>query len=209
MKDTEQLDHVVAKLTTLSVKYNSLGGSLDDAALVKKLFDIVPERYLTVVAGIEQFFDLKTLAFNEAVGRRRRSRSTRSGAAAAQDLMGRLCSRRWSGRLGSGEPVVTLPGKGREETATGEAVVVAVAAGVVAVSTTVMPGEMALGSVTRVTSSASNVTSMGTMPIGVPKRRKEMKHTGERRRNRLCYWPRLCCRASYSTVRKAGFRRYF
>jgi hypothetical protein len=26
MKDTEQLDHVVAKLTTLSVKYNSLGG---------------------------------------------------------------------------------------------------------------------------------------------------------------------------------------
>ncbi|CAD6268843.1 unnamed protein product [Miscanthus lutarioriparius] len=44
-------------------------GSLDDAALVKKLFDIVPDHYLTVVAGIEQFYDLKTIAFDEAVGR--------------------------------------------------------------------------------------------------------------------------------------------
>jgi hypothetical protein len=30
-----------------------LGGLLDDAALVKKLFDTVPERYINVVAGIE------------------------------------------------------------------------------------------------------------------------------------------------------------
>jgi hypothetical protein len=63
---------------------------------------------------------------------------------------------------------VTLPRKEREETAAGEAVVVAVAAGAVAAATTVTPREVALGSMTRVTSSASNVTSMGTMPIGVP-----------------------------------------
>ena len=69
MKDDDPLDQVVAKLSTLSVKVNSLGGSLDDAALVKKLFDIVPDHYLTVVAGIEQFYDLKTIAFDEAVGR--------------------------------------------------------------------------------------------------------------------------------------------
>lgn len=37
--------------------------------MVKKLFDTVPNRFITVVAGIEQFFDLKTLAFDEAVGR--------------------------------------------------------------------------------------------------------------------------------------------
>jgi hypothetical protein len=37
--------------------------------LVKKLFDIVLDRYLTVVASIEQFHDLKTLVFDEAVGR--------------------------------------------------------------------------------------------------------------------------------------------
>jgi hypothetical protein len=33
------------------------------------MFDSVPERYINVIAGIEQFFDLKTIAFDEAVGR--------------------------------------------------------------------------------------------------------------------------------------------
>ena len=69
MKDDDPLDQVVGRLTALSVKSSSLGGNITDADLVKKLFDIVPDRYLTVVAGIEQFFDLKTLAFDEAVGR--------------------------------------------------------------------------------------------------------------------------------------------
>ncbi|XP_066368013.1 uncharacterized protein [Miscanthus floridulus] len=68
MKDDESLDQIVGKLTAMPVKYNSLGGSLDDAALGKKLFHVVPDRYLNVVAGIEQFYDLKTLAFDEAVG---------------------------------------------------------------------------------------------------------------------------------------------
>jgi hypothetical protein len=53
----------------MSVKYGNLGGTLDDAAMVRKLFDTVLDRYITVVAGIEQFFDLKKLAFEEAVGR--------------------------------------------------------------------------------------------------------------------------------------------
>jgi hypothetical protein len=52
----------------MSVKYGNLGGSLDDSAMVKKLFDTVPNRYIMVVAGIEQFFNLKKLAFEEAVG---------------------------------------------------------------------------------------------------------------------------------------------
>ncbi|CAD6270422.1 unnamed protein product [Miscanthus lutarioriparius] len=51
MKEDESLDQVVGKLTALSVKCSSLGGSIGDADLVKKLFDIVPDRYLTVVAG--------------------------------------------------------------------------------------------------------------------------------------------------------------
>jgi hypothetical protein len=29
----------------------------------------VPERFITIVVGIEQFYDLKSLAFDEAVGR--------------------------------------------------------------------------------------------------------------------------------------------
>ena len=53
----------------MSVRYSNLGGTLEDTALVKKLFDTVPDRFLNVVAGIEQFFDLKSVAFDEAVGR--------------------------------------------------------------------------------------------------------------------------------------------
>jgi hypothetical protein len=42
---------------------------LDDAALVKKMFDTVLEHYINVISRIEQFYDLKKLAFDEAVGR--------------------------------------------------------------------------------------------------------------------------------------------
>ena len=45
--------------------------TLDDAALVKKLLDTVPDRLFPVVAGIEQFCDTATMAFDEAVGRLR------------------------------------------------------------------------------------------------------------------------------------------
>jgi hypothetical protein len=91
MKEDDPLDPVVGKLTALSVRCSSLGGSISDAKLVKKLFDIVPERYLNIIAGIEQFYDLKTLPFDEAVGRlkafeertRRSSGSARSGESQA------------------------------------------------------------------------------------------------------------------------------
>jgi hypothetical protein len=53
----------------MSVKYSNLRGTLDDTAMVKKLFDTVPERYISVMAGIEQFFDLTKLSFDEIIGR--------------------------------------------------------------------------------------------------------------------------------------------
>jgi len=69
MKDEESLDQYVGRLTGMSVRYGNLGGSLEDAALVKKLFDTVPGRYIHVIAGIEQFYDLQTMKFEDAVGR--------------------------------------------------------------------------------------------------------------------------------------------
>jgi hypothetical protein len=69
MKEGNLIDHYAGQLTGMSVWYSNLGGSLDDQALVKKLFDTVPERFIQVVAGIEQFYDLKKLSFVEAIGR--------------------------------------------------------------------------------------------------------------------------------------------
>lgn len=68
MGEEEALDQYARKLMGMSMKYSNLGGMLDDTALVKKLFDTMLEKFINVVAGIEQFYDLKTLAFEEAVG---------------------------------------------------------------------------------------------------------------------------------------------
>jgi hypothetical protein len=68
MKEDESLDQYAGKLTGMAVRYANLGGTLNDAALVKKLFNTVPDCFINVIAGIEQFFDLNTLAFEEAVG---------------------------------------------------------------------------------------------------------------------------------------------
>ncbi|CAD6264485.1 unnamed protein product [Miscanthus lutarioriparius] len=67
-EEEESIDVYAGKLTRMSVRYANLGGTLDDAALVKKLFDTMLERYINAVVGIEQFYDLKKLAFDEAVG---------------------------------------------------------------------------------------------------------------------------------------------
>lgn len=53
----------------MAVRYANQGGTLIDAALVKKLFGTVPERFINIIAGIEQFFDLNTLSFAEVVSR--------------------------------------------------------------------------------------------------------------------------------------------
>jgi len=102
MKEDESLDQVVGKLIVLSVRSSSLGGgSIGDSDLVKKLFDIVPDRYLTVVAGIEQFYDLKTLAFDEAVGRLKAfEERTRRGSSGSRSVKGQvlLTQAEWEAR---------------------------------------------------------------------------------------------------------------
>ncbi|XP_066334496.1 uncharacterized protein [Miscanthus floridulus] len=101
MKEDESLDQVVGKLTALSVRSSSLGGSIGDSDLVKKLFDTVPDRYLTVVAGIEQFYDLKTLAFDEAVGRLKAfEERIRRGSSGSRSVKGQvlLTQAEWEAR---------------------------------------------------------------------------------------------------------------
>jgi hypothetical protein len=69
MREDESIDSYAGKLTAMSMRYSNFGGTLDDVALVKKMFDTMPERFIQVIAGIEQFYDLKNLVFEEAVGR--------------------------------------------------------------------------------------------------------------------------------------------
>ena len=92
MKEDESVDSYSGKLSRMAVRNGNLGGSLDDTTLVKKLFDTVPERFINVVAGIEQICNLSTLTFADAVGRLKtfEERTRRAGGGARTDNSGQL-----------------------------------------------------------------------------------------------------------------------
>ncbi|GJV10923.1 ribonuclease H-like domain, reverse transcriptase, RNA-dependent DNA polymerase [Tanacetum coccineum] len=69
MKEDETIDAFTTKLTTLVNKASSLGHTMKDGELVRKLLNAVPDRYLQIVASIEQYSDLEEMTLEEAIGR--------------------------------------------------------------------------------------------------------------------------------------------
>ncbi|KAM0008922.1 putative RNA-directed DNA polymerase [Helianthus debilis subsp. tardiflorus] len=69
MKDGESIDEFAGRLSGLASKYNKVGSTLEDEKLVRKLLDGVPDMYLQLVASMEQYSDVETMPFEEAVGR--------------------------------------------------------------------------------------------------------------------------------------------
>nr|GEV80462.1 zinc finger, CCHC-type [Tanacetum cinerariifolium] len=69
MKEDETIDAFTTKLTTLVNKAASLGHTMEDETLVCKLLNVVPNRFLQIVASIEQYSDLDTMSLDEAIGR--------------------------------------------------------------------------------------------------------------------------------------------
>nr|GEX92313.1 zinc finger, CCHC-type [Tanacetum cinerariifolium] len=69
MKEDETIDTFTGKLTTLVNKAASLGHTIEDQTLVRKLLNVIPDRYLQIVASIEQYSDLSEMTLEEAIGR--------------------------------------------------------------------------------------------------------------------------------------------
>ncbi|GKF08066.1 hypothetical protein Tco_0042290 [Tanacetum coccineum] len=69
MKDDESIDEYAGKLSGIISKYNSVGETLNDEELVRKLFDTVTEKYIHLVASMEQYSDVEEMPFEEAIGR--------------------------------------------------------------------------------------------------------------------------------------------
>ncbi|GJZ10531.1 zinc finger, CCHC-type containing protein [Tanacetum coccineum] len=69
MKEDETINTFTTKLTTLVNKAASLGHTMEDETLVRKLLNVVPDRYLQIVASIEQYSDLSEMTLEEAIGR--------------------------------------------------------------------------------------------------------------------------------------------
>uniref|UniRef100_J3MSB9 CCHC-type domain-containing protein n=1 Tax=Oryza brachyantha TaxID=4533 RepID=J3MSB9_ORYBR len=69
VKDTESIDEFAGKISALANKLSDLGVTMEDDEQVKKLLDSVPDKFLQVIAAIEQFSDLDIMPFDEAIGR--------------------------------------------------------------------------------------------------------------------------------------------
>jgi hypothetical protein len=102
MEDREALDDYVGKISGMEARYAELGATLDDATMVKKLLDTVPDRFFPAVAGIEQFCDIETMVFEEALGRlkafdKRSRRCTHAGGERRDDQL-LLTEAKWKAR---------------------------------------------------------------------------------------------------------------
>jgi hypothetical protein len=69
MSVDESLDVYAGKISEIASQASSLGHAIEDKRLVRKLLGSVPGKFIQIVAAIEQFADLNTMPFQEAVGR--------------------------------------------------------------------------------------------------------------------------------------------
>ncbi|KAD0890838.1 hypothetical protein E3N88_43583 [Mikania micrantha] len=69
MKPNETVCDFARKLSSIKAKFKSLGGTLKDKVLVRKLLNSVPKKFLPIVASIEQYQEIDKMSFEEAVGR--------------------------------------------------------------------------------------------------------------------------------------------
>lgn len=67
MKDTETIDDYAGKISTMISKVGSEWATLEDEELIRKLFDTVPEKFINLVASIEQSSDMESMPFEEAI----------------------------------------------------------------------------------------------------------------------------------------------
>lgn len=69
MNETESIDSFAGELSGLASKSTSLGETIDESKLVKKLVKVFPKRFIHLVASLEQVLDLKSVGFEDVVGR--------------------------------------------------------------------------------------------------------------------------------------------
>ncbi|XP_076909908.1 uncharacterized protein LOC143567346 [Bidens hawaiensis] len=69
MKETETIDEYASRITKISSKAATLGQPYKERKLVQKFFTSLPSRFIQVVASLEQVLDLKTVGFEDVVGR--------------------------------------------------------------------------------------------------------------------------------------------
>nr|GEV88978.1 zinc finger, CCHC-type [Tanacetum cinerariifolium] len=69
IKPNKNISNFRGKLSSIMAKFKGLGETLEDKVLVRKLVNSAPNKFLPIVATIEQYHDLDEMSFEEVVGR--------------------------------------------------------------------------------------------------------------------------------------------
>lgn len=70
MKDSDTIDSFAGKLSEIASKSAALGTTIEESKLVKKFLSSLPmQKYIQITASLEQVLDLKTVGFEDVIGR--------------------------------------------------------------------------------------------------------------------------------------------
>ncbi|XP_022032610.1 uncharacterized protein LOC110933709 [Helianthus annuus] len=69
MRDTGTIDEYASKLSSIASKAATLGETIEERKMVKKVLTSLPRRFIHIVASLEQVLDLKTVGYEDVVGR--------------------------------------------------------------------------------------------------------------------------------------------
>ncbi|XP_022013733.1 uncharacterized protein LOC110913197 [Helianthus annuus] len=69
MKEYDTIDEFTEKINSIVTRASKYGRTLNQSTLVRKLLNAVPDRFIQIVASIEQYSDLDTMTLDKAIGR--------------------------------------------------------------------------------------------------------------------------------------------
>ncbi|KAI3523596.1 hypothetical protein L1887_01838 [Cichorium endivia] len=98
MKETEGVDEFAAKVTNIVSTMRTLGDTVDEAYVVKKLLRAVPSKFLQIASTLEQFGDLDKMTVEEVIGRLKAHEERMKGYGDGDDRKLLLTHQEWTER---------------------------------------------------------------------------------------------------------------
>ena len=100
-KDGEFVDDFSMPITGLANSITTLGGSINETEIMKKMLQVVPDHLEQVAISIETLLDVNDLTVEEVTGRLRNVEQRKKNTISAVDKVGRLLltEEEWLARL--------------------------------------------------------------------------------------------------------------
>ncbi|KAL7595300.1 hypothetical protein Lser_V15G28083 [Lactuca serriola] len=98
MKETEGVDEFAAKVINIVTTMRTLGDTVEESYVLKKLLRAVPSKFLQIASTIEQFGDLETMKLEEVIGRLKAHEERMKGHGENDEKKLLLTHQEWSER---------------------------------------------------------------------------------------------------------------